>query len=362
MDYLQAQIFQSRHRCAVCGNEIQIYTDPQHRYKVCCTNPDHTGFTKVESYTEAWKAGRSIPLFIANQIQRKEESKMANDYGEETTTKLAPYLGITSLTQEQATYILKTIWPKAPDVEVVKAALICHMYGLNPLMKHLYLVEFKGEEGSTWTPIIGIGATRLIASRNHRYSYVTGPRVMTAKEQQQIRGEVDEKNIWAITILRDEAGNEAPGYGCWSRDKNPYGLDKGNSKANMAFIRSERQAFDRLCPGEMPQGVEVGELQFINTAPAQPPKEPEHQVATSNTTITQAQINKLWLEARRLGYTTEQVHASLKARYGIDTTKALTKEQASEFIQSLVDGENILSNAYPIPEGQAPLEVEKGEE
>ncbi len=36
--------------------------------------------------------------------------------------------------KEQAMYLLKTIWPKAPEVEVIKAAILCQQYGLNPLM------------------------------------------------------------------------------------------------------------------------------------------------------------------------------------------------------------------------------------
>jgi len=36
-----------------------------------------------------------------------------------------------------------------------------------------------------------------------------------------------------------------------------YGTDKGNTKANMAFIRSERNAFGRLSPDALPPGIEV---------------------------------------------------------------------------------------------------------
>jgi len=110
---------------------------------------------------------------------------------------------------------------------------------------------------------MGIGATRLIASRNRKYSYKDGTRLMTEEDQIRIFAEIDKSKIWAITVLKDEYGNEAPGYGNWPRDKEPYGADKGNTKANMAMIRSERQAFDRLCPGEMPQGVDVIDAEYI---------------------------------------------------------------------------------------------------
>ena len=80
---------------------------------------------------------------------------------------------------------------------------------------------------------------------------------MTEEEQKRIFGEVDTKNIVAITKLRTKDGLEAPGYGKWPKEKEPYGTDKGNTKANMAFIRSERNAFGRLSPDALPVGVEV---------------------------------------------------------------------------------------------------------
>lgn len=278
---------------------------------------------------------------------------MEQEYSREVAKVVAPYQGVTSLTQEQATIILQTCWPKAPDVEVFKAAVICKMYRLNPLMKHLFLVEFKGKEGSTWTPIIGIQATRLIASRNHRYSYLIGPRVMTREEQKDIFGEVDEANIQAITILKDEHGNQASGYGNWPRDKAPYGSDKGNSRANMAFIRSERQAFDRLFPGEMPQGVEVGDLQFIpgpeqrpalkkGLTPTKPIIKDISETSAGNGGVTQAQINKLWAEAGANGYGKEEIHAAIMALYGVTSVKDLFKSQAAELIDMLVKQQDIM--------------------
>jgi hypothetical protein len=125
-------------------------------------------------------------------------------------------------------------------------------------MKHVFLIPFnEGKSNETWETILSIKATRLIASRSGRFSYLTGPRVMTDKEQQDTFGEVDQANIVAITMLKDLAGNQAPGYGRWPKNKAVYGEDKGNTKENMAIIRSERQAFERLLPGEMPLQLEA---------------------------------------------------------------------------------------------------------
>lgn len=164
-----------------------------------------------------------------------------------------------AMTREQAMYLLKTIYPKAPVHEVILAAILCAQYHLNPLMRQVYLIPFQQKGGGeTWAVILGIKATRQIAGRDHRYSYADGPRVMTEAEQVTILGKVDDTRVWAITVLRDEAGNEYLGYGFWPRGQTVYGQDKGNTETNMAFIRSERNALDKLCPGVLPD-VEVSD-------------------------------------------------------------------------------------------------------
>ena len=195
---------------------------------------------------------------------------MTEELGEETTRAVASYQGVTALTEKEAKYIVTTLWPLAPDVERMKAAMICHQYKLNPLAKHVFLIPFKNKAtGATdWAMVMGIGATRLIASRKSGgYGYIDGPRIMTEDEQRNIRGEIDRSNFWAITKLRDQHGNEAVGYGCYPRHENPKGVEKGNTRQNMAFIRSERNAFDRLIPGEMPSGVDVVDTDYEGNVP-----------------------------------------------------------------------------------------------
>ena len=176
------------------------------------------------------------------------------------------YEGVVSLSHQDARDIVDTIWPAAPAPERKKAMLLCVQYGLNPLMNHLFLLPFKNKVTGKydWAVVMGIKATRLIASRRGRYGYVDDtPRLMNEAEELKIYGEVDSRFLRAITILKDQAGNIAPGYGAWPKDTVPYGVDKGNTKANMAFIRSERAALDRLYPGEMPQGVDVVSEEYL---------------------------------------------------------------------------------------------------
>lgn len=128
-------------------------------------------------------------------------------------------------------------------------------------MKHVYLLPFKNKKtgGTDYTTVIGIIAKRLMATRRGRYSYIDDtPRVMNSNEQEIRFGVVDKTKIWAITKLRDTAtGAEASGYGFWPASETPYGTEKGNTAHNMAFIRSESQAINKLFPGEMPMDVDV---------------------------------------------------------------------------------------------------------
>jgi hypothetical protein len=243
--------------CAECGGKLGLFYNSTKKlaFLACWewTRSHHDGIAR-EPHGE----------FIQPIIDRRKD--MVQEHGEAKTRVLMKYEGVVSLTKQEANEILLTIWPKAPEVERQKAALICMSYGLNPLMKHIFLIPFKSKDGMTWATVLGIKATRLMAGREKSYSYVDEtPRIMTEDEQKKTFGEVDENSIRAITILNDEHGHTFRGYGSWPKDNQPYGTDKGNTKANMAFIRSERNAFERMSPGEMPQGVEVMEEEVAAT-------------------------------------------------------------------------------------------------
>ena len=191
---------------------------------------------------------------------------MEQNIGVEQSRRLAKYEGVVSLTQADAKDILQTCWPEAPLSEVTKAAMLCAQYSLNPLMQHVFLVPFfnKKTGKNDWVRVMGIKAKRLLASRRGRYSYVDDtPRLMSEEEEVKVFGEADPRFMRAVTILKDKDGNIARGYGHWPKATSVYGEDKGNTKANMAFIRSEGAALDRLFPGEMPQGVDVVSEDFL---------------------------------------------------------------------------------------------------
>lgn len=163
-------------------------------------------------------------------------------------------------TREQAIELLQKCWPGAPDSEIFRAAVICKDYGLHPLMGHIFLIPFKDK----WATVMSIKATRLIAARKRRFSYIDdSPRMMTEAEQKKIFGKVDTANIWSITVLRDREGMEYRGYGCYPKGDKPYGMDKGNTPENMAHIRSERKAIDRAVPDTLPDVPEVIDSEYV---------------------------------------------------------------------------------------------------
>lgn len=176
------------------------------------------------------------------------------------------YKDAVTLSKKQAVEIITSIWPGAPQTEVAKAALICHTYGLNPLMRHLFLVPFKNKKTGeqTWAIIIARKAARIMAARKKAFSYIDdSPRIMVNGEPEKYFGENDPNKIYSITILQDESGNVARGYGFWIREDEPYGAEKGNSKANMAHLRSEGQAIDRMVPDTLPPDIDVIDERFV---------------------------------------------------------------------------------------------------
>jgi hypothetical protein len=196
------------------------------------------------------------------------------------------------MTEKRAMFLLKTQWPKAPDSEVIKAGIICAQYNLNPLTKQVNLVQF----GNEWVPILGIKATRIIALKaGHRWTYMDGPRVMTDAEQTTIFGEVKTDRLYAIVKIA-EKGNVFPGYGWWPRDKQPYGTDKGNDQARMAFIRAERNALDKMEPGGLPS-LEVADEGMIDTGNLRAAIEAGRH---ENAVIVEQDTEILWNEAEGL--------------------------------------------------------------
>ncbi len=248
------------HVCAECGRKVARFLNPPTKeVYIACSDTAHDAAAIVKE----WVPPKGEDT--TNQ-ERQRRIDMTNEvHGTDVSTALAaqglPMSGM--LTEAQATKVLTTIWKDAPEMEVWKAAKVCQDFGLHPLLKHLYLIKY----GTTWTMVLGIGATRLMMARRGAFGYTDDtPRIMSEAEQVKIFGAVDKDNIVAITKLRTATGLEAQGYGKYPKKEGHFqGGDKGNTRDNMAFIRSERNAFSRLNPDALPQGVDVVDERYVET-------------------------------------------------------------------------------------------------
>ncbi len=246
--------------CSVCGGGLEaLYDIDRHlSYLQCKAHSEHEGISKPNKKEEnSYEGGLRIMAQVETQ------------HGIDKARQLAKYQGVTSLSRSQAMEIMETIWPDAPAQDKMAAAILCVSYGLNPLANHVFLIPFEDATTGkvTWTRVWGIKAKRLVASRRGAYSYLDmTPRLMTEQEQIKVWGAVDTANLCYLTLLKDmKTGAEAPGYGKWPKNKQPKGTNVGNSQANMASIRSESQALERLRPAEMPSGFTVADEEYIES-------------------------------------------------------------------------------------------------
>lgn len=264
--YAELEGMAKSHVCA-CGGGLSVAYGGKFDYLGyilrCDKDPEHSDF--VRPYTPTMQNTPGLPGW---KLSNRRKREMATQLGAEATKALTKYEGVAALSKADARDIILTMWPKAPEVEVKKAMLICWQYKLNPLMKHIYLLKFSSKTGDEWVTALSIKTNRLLANRQGRYSYLDNtPRTMTPDEQKLILGAVDDANLWTITKIKDEHGNMAQGYGFWPKAKSVYGADKGNSIFNMSCIHSERQALDRLFPDVAPPDVEVVDERYTEEPP-----------------------------------------------------------------------------------------------
>ena len=253
--------------CKVCGEWLGFFLDndpasPHHGETfIACHDWFRTHHDGIQR-----EASQLQQQGVAGMNITARRDFMEEKFGKETTTALEKFQGVTSLSKNDAMIILESIWPGAPKEEKMRAALLCVSYHLNPLMKHIYLIPFnKKKDGrvieTVWATVMGIGATRLLASRKGTFSYTDDtPRIMTEEEQVKRFGQSYPERLYVIVKVKDpKTGAEVPGYGWWPKSAVAYGEDKGNTQFNMAANRAERQALSRLRPGEMPDDIDIME-------------------------------------------------------------------------------------------------------
>lgn len=341
---------QRTNRCADCGGELEtLYDVIKHLpFAQCKAHPEHEGIAKIN---------KKSPEFNDYNINTRREI-MAEQTGEKGTAVAIPTSG--KLTQPQAMQILQLVYPDVPESEIIRCAILCRDFGLHPLMKEVFIIPFGTGDKRTWSTVLGINATRKMMSLRGSYSYMDNtPRIMTEDEQMLIFGEIDKQNIVALTRLKTRSGEEAPGYGRWPRDKAPYGMDHGNTKANMAFIRSERNAFGRLFPDSIPPEVEIidetyadlpklrqkvdtetGEIAEGEFTEVTPPAEAKQQVGELTPEVKEKLIKEKLQEivekAEEAGWGNAGVREFIvKKKWEAKTTIDLTVDQLDEILEAI---------------------------
>ena len=251
--------------CLVCGRELYAYLGLDKKVYIACSSQVHEGITR-----EYKPPGEDYQSNIRRSIEM--EQKVGTDVAR--TIGHIPQQG--QLTQPQAMTILKLQYPGASEDEIVKTAIFCRDFGLHPLANEVYLIPFKKkwkDEAGKWheeerhVMVVGIPASRKIAhARKGQFSFLDDtPRAATEEEIVRQYGKDSEEgrdNIISITKLQGEGGNLAIGFGLYPKNESPYGMDKGNTRRNMANIRSERQGMDRL-PGKPLPHYEVADTAFV---------------------------------------------------------------------------------------------------
>jgi hypothetical protein len=264
-DYYALKKYQDKgFKCGECGATTLVAFGGLYgilKYVLRCSKDWNHSRLARESQLTALDTPDGLNIGNMGGIRRRI---LEQNIGKQKADALAIYSGRGQLSRVEAREIILTLWQDAPPEEVTKASIVCQQYGLNPLMKHLYLIPFNSNVGSkdnpvwkrTYSMVLGIKASRIIARRKGAYSYLDDtPRFMTVDEQLKVFGEEQKGFICAITRLSDPKGNTSIGTGKWSSTASVKGEDKGNSKLNMAMIRSERQALERLFPDSLPSDI-----------------------------------------------------------------------------------------------------------
>ncbi len=239
--------------CAECGRRLAVFfiIGDKRRY-IACSGQVHEGIARE------YKQPRED-----YQSNIRREMKLEDEHGRETAVALRDIPKQGQLTQPQATSVLNLIYPDATTIEIERCAIFCRDFGLHPLANEVYLIPFKGKN----VMVVGIAANRKMAhALKGDFSFLDDtPRAASEEEIVKQYGkdsEEAEDNIISVTKLEGIGGNKAIGFGLWPKSDKPYGMDKGNSKRNMANIHSERQGIDRL-PGKAIPQYEVVDTAYV---------------------------------------------------------------------------------------------------
>ncbi len=255
----------SQNCCSVCGREVRAFMDEEKKVYIACSGGIHEGIAREYK-----------PPIEDYRSNIRKEVELEEKHGRETALALSGVPKQGQLTEKQAMTILKLQYPGVPNNDIVKTAIFCRDFGLHPLANEVYLIPFKKKwkdaqnkwhEEERHVMVVGIPASRKMAhALKGDFSFLDDtPRAATEEEIIKQYGKDSEEardNIISVTKLEGVGGNKAIGFGLYPKSESPYGMDKGNTRRNMANIRSERQGMDRL-PGKPLPRYEVVDTAYV---------------------------------------------------------------------------------------------------
>ena len=365
------------HVCAECLGLLVTPWDSTANQIVlrCGTNKAHIGHVKEDptlarfllwrkSLADNGKDTTTLDAEIQAYLNKKHSRKEKHLTTDATALQQYQERGLIS--EQQALAIIRTTpgWSRAPENVVRRAAMVCRDYKLYPGI-HVFLLVFgKGTDKESWVAAFGIKTNRLLASRKKPYKYIDGPRIASEEEARaHYLDEYDSILIYAYCKLEGLDGSTAEGWGTWPKADKVYGADKGNSKANMAEIRAERRALDRLCPGEMPSGFEIVDEQYVPTEQeALPPGQPDRRVDSKTGEIIEGQkaTSKTETPAAPFGVCAlHHVHL-VNGKFGIYCPRKVTNAKgASVFCKGVKESGEASTAQPPLMDDKAPAPEEE---
>ena len=311
-------------KCAVCSNHLTLaWSAQQNSYMLRCG--------KVLEHEGVVPLGRDPELLeIANKLKGRPLPMETKELKKQT----------------KETMLARVDMAKFPkDLTRADRALIATValeYGLDPLFGELMIYQGR--------PYVTIDARRRKAQETEK---LDGISARPATKQERVARRVpDEDYLFVAEVWVRGASHPFEGWGRVkeSETKGDPHLPVVKDPAAQAEKRAEAQGLRRGFHLPLPSFEEIIEGEFTDITPrgevtnskSSPPKAPARPAPpTTSNRLTPAQRTKIWGDASKMGYTEDEVHTIIAAKWGAKSINDLTVPQASDFIGMIQRGEGL---------------------
>ena len=318
------------HVCAECGDLLKLsWSNERNCYTLVCKRfAEHTGIRRL---------GRDPEILEIKNKLKGEPLPM------ETTTlqKLDPDQMLQRVNQAR--------FPK--DLTLVDRQLIAKIsieYGLDPIFGELMIYQGR--------PYVTIDARRRKAQETGLLDGISAR--PATKAERHARQVSDGDYLFVAEVWVKDATHPFEGWGTVraAETKGSEFLPIVKDPAAQAEKRAEAQALRRAFHLPLPSFEDIVAGEFAEVAPTRetlqskssPPNAGLHPPAPKPpATSSQLQRQKIWRDAKAMGYSEDDIHAIIKFKWGVESVNDLTVPQASDLIVTIARGEGIPA---PIPE------------